>query len=208
MEPNALIEESIMLRIEWDKEALEHQMRTFPHSFSILDYWVPLFVYVNDIEISGLKDIPGGDVSHLTSFFPELMSIFMIIDPERLGKEKFIYVRKNLDNQVTDYQVTGYGGFEFTVELDEKTDVLTINYTNKGITEWHTVTIPLKEFAEGALSATKEVISDVERIASDKSADDEFLISLKKDYNTIRNWYEERYEVPAENKYVIPERFC
>ncbi|MDQ1254219.1 MAG: hypothetical protein QG646_3445 [Euryarchaeota archaeon] len=188
-----------MLQIEWNKKVLEHEMRIAHHSLSIIDRWIPIFVYINDIEISGQEDIPEGDVSHLTSFFPELMSIFMIIDPERLGRKEFIYSRKN-DNRVTG------GGFEFTVELDKKTDTLTINHTNRGIREWRTVTIPLKEFAEGALSATKEVISDIERISPYESADDD-LISLKMDYNTIRSWYEERYGVPVEVKYVIPERF-
>lgn len=195
-----------MFRIEWDKEFLENQMRISHHAFSILDYWTFLFVYVNDIDISGQEDIPERDVSHLTSFFPQMMSIFMIIDPERLGKEEFSYIRKNLDNRITDYRVAS-GGFEFTVELDKKTDVLTINYKNRGIKEWRTVKIPLKEFAEGALSATKEIISDVERIAPEKSVDDSDLIALKMDYNIIRSWYEERYGVPVENKYMIPERF-
>jgi hypothetical protein len=190
-----------MLRIEWDKGFLENQIWLFRKSWTILDHWTPLFVYVNDVEISGLKDVLGGDISQILSFFSELMSIFMIIDPERLGKKEFIFSRRNNENLVTG------GGFKFNVELDKKTDILKINYTNKGITEWRTIMIPLKEFAEGALSATKEVISDIERIAPERSADDDGLISLKMDYNTIRSWYEERYRAPVEVKYVIPKKF-
>jgi len=188
-----------MLRIEWDKKELETRIMSHS-SYSIMDQWIPVFVYIDNIEISGLKNIPNGDITHLISFFPNLMSIFQEIDPEKFGKIEF------MKGPRTGNLVEG-GGFKFTVLLEKKTDVLTINYSNKGIREWQTITIPLKEFINGALYAANEIISDFQRIVPRESEDDEFLTTLKLYYNLIREWYEERYHESVEEKYVIPHEY-
>ncbi len=190
-----------MLKIEWDGKKLEEVIKNYPGNYTILDYWIPLWVYVDDLEISGLKEIPGGDVTHIITFLPELLSIIQLFDPEKLDKRDFIYERNANENLITG------GGFRFMVDHDETTDLLNINYTSKGIQEWRTITIPLKEYTEGVLLATREMISDIQRIAPEANRDDDGLHSLKKDYNTICGWYEERYHEPPEEKYVIPNRF-
>jgi hypothetical protein len=189
-----------MLRIEWDRVNLENQMKSWK-GISILDYWIPLWVYIDDIEISGLKGIPEGDVTHLITFLPELLSVIQLFDPEKLDKKDFIYERNVNENLITG------GGFRFLVNHDETTDLLQINFISKGIQDWGTITIPLKEYTEGVLQATREIVLDIQRIAPEASVDDDGLLSLEKDYNMIRGWYEERYHEPVEEKYEIPNRF-
>ncbi|NMB79433.1 MAG: hypothetical protein GYA23_10120 [Methanomicrobiales archaeon] len=200
MECDALKEIS-MFKIRWDKEKLKHELLNGYQSYSIMDHWIPVFVYVGEIEISGLKDIPGGDVTHILTFFSDTLSVIQLFDPEKLGQTDFVVGRKVRGNVVTG------GGFEYSAVYDKITDCVTIQYKNKGITNWRTITMSLREYAEGVLAAAREIISDIRRIAPEKSADDDFLIGLEMDYNTIRSWYEERYHAPVEEKYVIPARF-
>nr|WP_321352129.1 hypothetical protein [uncultured Methanoregula sp.] len=190
-----------MLRIEWDKKDLKEVINNYPGNYTILDYWIPLWVYIDDIEISGLKDIPGGDVTHIRSFFPEILSVIKIFDWGNLGRIEFSFNRMNPQEN----DVTG-GGFKFALTYNNLEDKLTVSYTNKGITRWQKIEIPLKDYTEGALKAVNEIISDIEQIAPESSSDGE-LIWLKVNYNTIRGWYEERYHEPIEEKYVIPQRF-
>jgi hypothetical protein len=193
-----------MLRIEWDKGGLEWQINKWHNSYyTILDYGIPIFVYVDDIEISGLKEPPLGDVTYIITFFPELLAVIQIFDPEL--KKRYPFNEGGIQRN----QVDG-GGFEFTFDYDNKTDALTINYVTPRIPsrrDWHKITIPLKDYVEGVLRAAKEIIADFQRFEPEKSVDDDGVLSLQLEYNTIRQWYEERYHEPVEKKYVVPARF-
>ncbi len=187
-----------MLRIEWDKKSLEEVVHKYPGKHTILDYWIPLFVYVDTLEISGLKEIPEGDVTHISTFFPELLSIIQLFDPEKL---KTAYPFNELGIQKN--RVTG-GGFELLFKFDEDLDSLTMYYSNKGIPESRSIKIPLKEYVEGVLHASKEILKDINIIAPEKYMDDSGVTSLQTSYYTVRRWYEERYHEPVEDKYQIP----
>jgi len=186
-----------MLKIIWDKEELEHEITTYNPVVSALDVGVYLQMYIDEIEISGLENIPGRDITLIITFFPDLLSFIQLfdnkLDLDPSNPHKFL---RNI--------VEG-GEFKFKGVLDEEADILTLDYTNKGIKGWRSISIPFKGYIEGSLAATKEIISDVERIAQELCKNDEFLISLKDDCNLVRKWYEKRYNEQVEEKYQIPE---
>jgi hypothetical protein len=190
-----------MLRIVWDKKRLEHEIIKWPSNMTLMDHWIPLFVYIDEAEISGINEIPGGDITNIGSFFLNLMAVFKSIDPNNLGKTNFHFAYVNNENKVAG------GGFEFFITFNEETDILAIKYNNRIKREYRIKTIPLKEFTGGVLMAVKEIIADLQRIDPDNSPNDEDIISLKIEYNTIRSWYEDRYKKTVENKYVIPDEY-
>ena len=84
------------------------------------------------------------------------------------------------------------GGFNFYVFYTKETDSLTIKYWNFVHKEGRFLEISLKDFAEGILRSTEEVLEEVGKI-DPKYRDDVYYISLKEDMETIRNWYIERF---------------
>jgi hypothetical protein len=63
-----------MFKIEWDKEEVERKIRANEGDVGFLEFWTPVHVYVNSVDISGLDEAPRGDVTH---FFNLFINIFL-----------------------------------------------------------------------------------------------------------------------------------
>jgi len=174
-----------MFKIEWDKEEVERKIHEKEGDVGFLDFWTPIHIYVNDVDISGLDEVPRGDVTQFFDIFVNILFIFKYIDPERLGEKSFSF-GSNIENIVYG------GGFNFYVFYTKQTDSLTIQYINFVHKEDRFLEIPLKDFAEGVLRSTKEVLEEVGEI-DPKYRNDVYYTSLKEDMETIRDWYMERF---------------
>jgi hypothetical protein len=189
-----------MFKIVWDKELLEEQIRKYPPSLSVLDYSTFISVYVDDVEISGLEKYPCGDVMHVLTFFFDLICVISLFD----DSPKIIF---SYDHGKQENLVDGNSSFSFSLSIDEKSDILTLNYRSIGEKERRSITLPFKDYIKGALAATKEIISDVEGIAPEYCKKDTSIFDLKDYWNRICDWYEERYNEPVEEKYQIPKEY-
>jgi hypothetical protein len=176
-----------MFKVVWDKEAVENGIRSSEGDLFFLDFWVPIQVYADDVEISGLNEIPGGDISNVSSFFPNLLYVFQSMDPENLKDKNFCF-GGNIKNKVYG------GGFDFYVNHDKNTDMVTIKYTNRAVKEFRVLQIPLRDYAEGVLYSTAKLIEEIMQVAPDKKDDNSFHC-LKNSYEIIQKWYRERYGV-------------
>lgn len=174
-----------MFKIVWNKAEVHQIICSGGGSPYLLDFWVPIQVYIDDLEISGLNKIPGGDISHFWDFFSEILYVFASIDPERLDEKVFHY-GSNVKNRVSG------GGFEFYVHYDTQTDTVLIQFRNRAGKEFQIREIPLQDFADGILSATAEVLEDISNEVPECVNEDSYL-SLREDMEVIRNWYQERY---------------
>jgi hypothetical protein len=174
-----------LFKIIWDKKKVEQNIRTGKgESYDFLDFWVPIQVYVDNIEISGIKDTPEGGISNISIFFMSIMFVFQSIDPDKLRDENFCFW-SNVNNKVNG------SSFTYFANLNKETDSLTLKYINR-VTRGSTIEIPLKDYTEGVLSATAELLEDIIKIAPARKDDDNFLC-LKNGYETIREWFNERY---------------
>lgn len=175
-----------MFKVVWDNSAVERGIRSGEGDLYFLDFWVPIQVYADDVEISGLNEIQGGDISNVSLFFSNLLFVFQSIDPEKLGDKDF-HFWSNVKNKVSG------GGFEFCVYHDRETDMLTIKYTNRAIKEFRILHIPLRDFAEGVLQSERELLDLILKVAP-QYKDDIAYLDLNRGYEILLKWYTERYK--------------
>ncbi|MBN1432882.1 MAG: hypothetical protein JW931_08940 [Methanomicrobiaceae archaeon] len=190
-----------MFRIVWDKADVEDGIKNYhPSDISIIDFWIPIYVYVDDVEISGLEKCPRGDVMYITEFFFDLLCVISLFD----DSPKIIF---SYDHGKQENLVDGNSNFNFSLSLDEQSDILTLNYKSIGAKERRSINMPFKDYIEGSLAATREIISDIERLVPEYCKKDYGLFDLKSHWNLIRGWYEKRYNEPVEEKYSIPQEY-
>lgn len=173
------------MKIDWDKEELERNVRSGEGEFRLLDFWVPIQVYIEGVDISGLDKVPRGDISQFDTLFLNIFFVFKSIDPEKLGDTEFCYIA-SCKNEVF------AGGFKFFVDYDKLTDFLAIKYINFVNKEFQFLNVPLKQFTEGFLLSTKKLLEEIENIDAAYRGDEEFII-LKDNMGVIFHWYKEKY---------------
>lgn len=174
-----------MLKIVWNKEELERNIRLEKGEFRLLNFWVPVQLYINGVDISGLDTVPKGDISQIDDLFLSIFFIFRSIDPEKLGDKEFNFIGSFEDEVFA-------GGFKFYIDHDKQADSLTIRYSNFTHRKFQSISIPLKQFTEGFLLSTKELLEEVKSIDSAYCSDEEIVI-LQDNMAIIRNLYKERY---------------
>jgi len=176
-----------LFKIVWNTTEVEREILSHENDYMFLSFWTPIEIYVNNVDITGLKEIPEGEITQFGDIFRNNLFLFRGLDLEKLHDKQF-HFGSNIDNEVSG------GGFKYYIDLDKSTDVLTIRYTNRAIKEYRTLKIPLKDFAEGVLNSTKEMLDMVLKIAPEKREDNNYL-SIQMDYETILEWYRNRYGV-------------
>jgi hypothetical protein len=186
-----------MLKIVWNRKELEDKIRLGEGERYTLDFWIPVQVFINGIDISGLEKNPRGDISQFYDLFVNFYYVFTTIDPERLANKEFGFASND------EKRVSG-GGFSFYVEHQKKTDLLSISYHNFNFEISNIrkiISIPLKDFTKGLLISTKELLDELLSIDPKYKDDEEYRI-LEEDMGIIRSWYLERYgEYPSVKKH-------
>jgi hypothetical protein len=174
-----------MFRIVWDKEDIERGIKSGTGEAGPLGFLTPIQVYANGVDISGLEEVPKGNITHFDGLFLEFFYIFHSIDPENLQEKQF-HMSSNVKNRVYG------GGFDIYVYHDKESDILTLKYHNFMHPEYRTLDIPLKDFTEGILQSATEMLEEVLRVAPEFEDDINYTV-LKEDMKLIRSWYQERY---------------
>ncbi len=174
-----------MMQIVWNREELERNIRLEKGEFRLLDFWMPVQLYINGVDITGLDTVPGGDISRIDDLFLSIFFAFKSIDPEKLGDKEFYFIGSFEDEVFA-------GGFKFYIDHDKQADNLTIRYSNFVHRKFQSISIPLKQFTEGFLLSTKELLEEVKSIDPAYCSHEEIVI-LQDNMAIIRNWYKERY---------------
>ena len=180
-----------MLKIEWDKNELRTKILSNEGDFRLLDFWMPINVYINNIDISGLELNPRGEITQFDDLFLNFFYIFKSIDPNNLSEKDFYY-DFNEENCVSG------GGFRFYVSSIKDQDIIEIKYHNFTfpIGEFHFTQILLKDFAKGLLVSTKELLDELISIDPVHEDDEEYKI-LEENMGTLLTWYKGRYHEDA-----------
>ena len=176
-----------MLKTVWNKEEFKKNILSKKGEFRLLDFWMPVQVYVNNIDLSGLEFNPGGEITQIDDLFLNLFYIFKSIDPTKLSEKDFYY-DFNEENCVSG------GGFSIYAFLDQELDILRLKYYNFTfpLGEFHSTQILLKDFAKGLLLSTKELLDDLISINPVYKDDEEYKI-LEENMETLGSWYKDRY---------------
>jgi hypothetical protein len=148
---------------------------------------VPVQIFYDGIEITGLKQIPEGEITRVSSLFPNMLFVLRHIDSEKLGKHQFCY-GSNINNEVSG------GGFKFYVDYEKQTDMLTVKYTNRAIREFRSLQISLRDYVEGVLCSMNKFLESIIQTVPERKSD-EYYLGLEDDYNFIKKWYCERYGI-------------
>jgi len=174
-----------MFKIVWNKKDVEQGIKSGTGEAGPLGFLTPIQVYVNGIDISGLDEVPNGNVTHFDGLFLEFFHVFHSIDPGNLQEEKFHMV-SNVKNRV-------YGGsFDLYVHHDKGSDILTLKYRNFVHPENRILEIPLQDFTDGLLQSAIEMLAEVLRVKPEFKEDIYYLV-LKEDMELVQNWYRGRY---------------
>jgi len=184
-----------MFKIVWNKEDVEQGIRSGTGEAGPLGFLTPIQVYVNGIDISGLDEVPNGNVTHFDGLFLEFFYVFHSIDPDHLPEGKF-HMASNVENRV-------YGGsFDLYVYYDKGSDILTLKYRNFVHPYYRILEIPLQDFTDGLLQSAIEMLAEVLRIEPEFKEDVNYL-ALKEDMELVQNWYWERYGRIVSDQFVV-----
>lgn len=175
-----------MLKIIWDKEIFARKIRSGEEKH-ILDFWMPVQIIVDGTDLTGLEENPKGEISQIFDAFVNLYYIFKLIDPGTFGNTNFNF-ESNVENEVSG------GGFTWRMFPDIPGDLIRIKYHHFMLKpgEFRIINTSLREFAQGLLISTKEVLDDILAIDHGYQTEDEYII-LVQNMNVIHQWYRNRY---------------
>ena len=178
-----------MLRIVWNKEDVKRGIQSGTVEAGPIGFLTPIQVYANGVDISGLEEVPKGNNTHFDGLFLEFFHIFHSIDPENLQEDNFHHI-SSVKNRVDG------GSFNLYIYYNEERDSLTLKYHNFVHPEYRILEIDLRDFVDGVLHSSIEMLEEVLQLAPELREDDNY-IALKEDMEVIRDWYQERYGTTA-----------